>query len=117
MHVAVDCSATERALFSDLRPGEVRQALRGAVQPRARVKLAYTAKGRWRGWARVTLTNLEDADAVVAALDGAVLSASTDGAGGAACPLRLRASLGLGRRDGVLPFLPSRAVRELFQPV
>ena len=94
----------DRFLFSDLPTREVKALIRAALPAGAPVKLvlAVTAKGRWRGWAKITAGDEARAAAAVAALDGAVVKG-----------VSLRASLGLGRRDNVFPFL-DRGLRETF---
>ena len=99
----------DRFLFSDLPTREVKALIRAALPAGDPVKLvlAVTAKGRWRGWAKITAGDETRAAAVVAKLNGAVVKL-TSGA-----ELSLRASLGLGRRDNVFPFL-DRGLRESF---
>ena len=103
VHVAAS-PGQERFLFSDLPTREVKALIRAALPAGAPVKLvlAVTAKGRWRGWAKITAGDEARAAAAVAALDGAVVKG-----------VSLRASLGLGRRDNVFPFL-DRGLRETF---
>ena len=103
VHVAAS-PGPERFLFSDLPTREVKALIRAALPAGAPVKLvlAVTAKGRWRGWAKITAGDEARAAAAVAALDGAVVKG-----------VSLRASLGLGRRDNVFPFL-DRGLRESF---
>ena len=95
VHVAAS-STPDRFLFSDLPTREVKALIRAALPAGDPVKLvlAVTAKGRWRGWAKITAGDEARAAAVVAALDGAVVKG-----------VSLRASRGLGRRDNVFPFL------------
>ena len=108
VHVAAS-PGPDRFLFSDLPTREVKALIRAALPAGAPVKLvlAVTAKGRWRGWAKITAGDETRAAAVVAKLNGAVVKL-TSGA-----ELSLRASLGLGRRDNVFPFL-DRGLRESF---
>ena len=100
----------DRFLFSDLPTREVKALIRAALPAGAPVKLvlAVTAKGRWRGWAKITAGDEARAAAVVAKLNGAVVKL-TSGA-----EVTLRASRGLGRRDNVFPFL-HRGLRESFE--
>ena len=104
VHVAAS-PGPERFLFSDLPTREVKALIRAALPAGDPVKLvlAVTAKGRWRGWAKITAGDKARTAAVVAALDGAVVKG-----------VSLRASLGLGRRDNVFPFL-DRRLRESFE--
>ena len=108
VHVAAS-PGPDRFLFSDLPTREVKALIRAALPAGDPVKLvlAVTAKGRWRGWAKITAGDETRAAAVVAKLNGAVVKL-TSGA-----ELSLRASLGLGRRDNVFPFL-DRGLRESF---
>ena len=108
VHVAAS-PGPDRFLFSDLPTREVKALIRAALPAGDPVKLvlAVTAKGRWRGWAKITAGDEARAAAVVAKLNGAVVKL-TSGA-----ELSLRASLGLGRRDNVFPFL-DRGLRESF---
>ena len=108
VHVAAS-STPERFLFSDLPTREVKALIRAALPAGDPVKLvlAVTAKGRWRGWAKITAGDEARAAAVVAKLNGAVVKL-TSGA-----EVSLRASRGLGRRDNVFPFL-DRGLRESF---
>ena len=109
VHVAAS-SGQERFLFSDLPTREVKSLMRAALPAGDPVKLvlAVTAKGRWRGWAKITAGDEARAAAVVAKLNGAVVKL-TSGA-----EVSLRASRGLGRRDNVFPFL-GRGLRESFE--
>ena len=104
VHVAAS-PTPDRFLFSDLPTREVKALIRAALLAGDPVKLvlAVTAKGRWRGWAKITAGDEARAAAAVAALDGAVVKG-----------VSLRASLGLGRRDNVFPFL-DRGLRESFE--
>ena len=104
VHVAAS-PTPDRFLFSDLPTREVKALIRAALPAGAPVKLvlAVTAKGRWRGWAKITAGDEARAAAAVDALDGAVVKG-----------VSLRASLGLGRRDNVFPFL-DRGLRESFE--
>ena len=104
VHVAAS-PGPDRFLFSDLPTREVKALIRAALPAGAPVKLvlAVTAKGRWRGWAKITAGDEARAAAAVAALDGAVVKG-----------VSLRASRGLGRRDNVFPFL-DRGLRESFE--
>ena len=108
VHVAAS-PGPDRFLFSDLPTREVKALIRAALPAGAPVKLvlAVTAKGRWRGWAKITAGDEARAAAVVAKLNGAVVKL-TSGA-----EVTLRASRGLGRRDNVFPFL-DRGLRESF---
>ena len=108
VHVAAS-PGPDRFLFSDLPTREVKALIRAALPAGDPVKLvlAVTAKGRWRGWAKITANDETRAAAVVEKLNGAVVKL-TSGA-----ELSLRASLGLGRRDNVFPFL-DRGLRENF---
>ncbi len=109
VHVAAS-PGQERFLFSDLPTREVKSLMRAALPAGDPVKLvlAVTAKGRWRGWAKITAGDEARAAAVVAKLNGAVVKL-TSGA-----EVSLRASRGLGRRDNVFPFL-GRGLRESFE--
>ena len=109
VHVAAS-PTPDRFLFSDLPTREVKALIRAALPAGAPVKLvlAVTAKGRWRGWAKITAGDEARAAAVVAKLNGAVVKL-TSGA-----EVSLRASRGLGRRDNVFPFL-DRGLRESFE--
>ena len=109
VHVAAS-PGQERFLFSDLPTREVKSLMRAALPAGDPVKLvlAVTAKGRWRGWAKITAGDEARAAAVVAKLNGAVVKL-TSGA-----EVSLRASRGLGRRDNVFPFL-DRGLRESFE--
>ena len=108
VHVAAS-PGPDRFLFSDLPTREVKALIRAALPAGDPVKLvlAVTAKGRWRGWAKITAGDEARAAAVVAKLNGAVVKL-TSGA-----EVTLRASRGLGRRDNVFPFL-DRGLRESF---
>ena len=108
VHVAAS-PGPDRFLFSDLPTREVKALIRAALPAGDPVKLvlAVTAKGRWRGWAKITAGDEARAAAVVAKLNGAVVKL-TSGA-----EVSLRASRGLGRRDNVFPFL-DRGLRESF---
>ena len=108
VHVAAS-PTPDRFLFSDLPTREVKALIRAALPAGDPVKLvlAVTAKGRWRGWAKITAGDETRAAAVVAKLNGAVVKL-TSGA-----EVSLRASRGLGRRDNVFPFL-DRGLRENF---
>ena len=108
VHVAAS-PTPDRFLFSDLPTREVKALIRAALPAGDPVKLvlAVTAKGRWRGWAKITAGDEGRAAAVVAKLNGAVVKL-TSGA-----EVTLRASRGLGRRDNVFPFL-DRGLRESF---
>ena len=108
VHVAASLTP-DRFLFSDLPTREVKALIRAALPAGDPVKLvlAVTAKGRWRGWAKITAGDETRAAAVVAKLNGAVVKL-TSGA-----EVTLRASRGLGRRDNVFPFL-DRGLRESF---
>jgi hypothetical protein len=108
VHVAAS-STPDRFLFSDLPTREVKALIRAALPAGDPVKLvlAVTAKGRWRGWAKITAGDAARAAAAVAALDGAVVKLQSG------TELSLRASRGLGRRDNVFPFL-DRGLRESF---
>ena len=108
VHVAAS-PGPDRFLFSDLPTREVKALIRAALPAGDPVKLvlAVTAKGRWRGWAKITAGDETRAAAVVAKLNGAVVKL-TSGA-----EVTLRASRGLGRRDNVFPFL-DRGLRESF---
>ncbi len=109
VHVAAS-PGPDRFLFSDLPTREVKALIRAALPAGDPVKLvlAVTAKGRWRGWAKITAGDEARAAAVVAKLNGAVVKL-TSGA-----EVSLRASRGLGRRDNVFPFL-DRGLRESFE--
>ena len=109
VHVAAS-PAPDRFLFSDLPTREVKALIRAALPAGDPVKLvlAVTAKGRWRGWAKITAGDEARAAAVVAKLNCAVVKL-TSGA-----EVSLRASRGLGRRDNVFPFL-DRGLRESFE--
>ena len=104
VHVAAS-PGPERFLFSDLPTREVKALIRAALPAGDPVKLvlAVTAKGRWRGWAKITAGDEARAAAVVAKLNGAVVKG-----------VSLRASRGLGRRDNVFPFL-DRRLRSSFE--
>ena len=108
VHVAAS-PGPDRFLFSDLPTREVKALIRAALPAGDPVKLvlAVTAKGRWRGWAKITAGDEARAAAAVAALDGAVVKLQSG------AELSLRASRGLGRRDNVFPFL-DRGLRESF---
>ena len=109
VHVAAS-PGPDRFLFSDLPTREVKALIRAALPAGAPVKLvlAVTAKGRWRGWAKITAGDEARAAAVVAALDSAVVKLKSG------AEVSLRASRGLGRRDNVFPFL-DRGLRESFE--
>ena len=109
VHVAAS-PGPDRFLFSDLPTREVKALIRAALPAGDPVKLvlAVTAKGRWRGWAKITAGDEARAAAVVAKLNCAVVKL-TSGA-----EVSLRASRGLGRRDNVFPFL-DRGLRESFE--
>ena len=74
VHVAAS-PTPDRFLFSDLPTREVKALIRAALPAGAPVKLvlAVTAKGRWRGWAKITAGDAARAAAVVAKLNGAVV--------------------------------------------
>ena len=109
VHVAAS-PGPDRFLFSDLPTREVKALIRAALPAGAPVKLvlAVTAKGRWRGWAKITAGDEARAAAVVAKLNGAVVKLTSG------TEVSLRASRGLGRRDNVFPFL-DRGLRESFE--
>ena len=109
VHVAA-LPGPDRFLFSDLPTREVKALIRAALPAGDPVKLvlAVTAKGRWRGWAKITAGDEARAAAVVAKLNGAVVKLMSG------AEVSLRASRGLGRRDNVFPFL-DRRLRESFE--
>ena len=74
VHVAAS-PGPDRFLFSDLPTREVKALIRAALPAGDPVKLvlAVTAKGRWRGWAKITAGDEARAAAVVAKLNGAVV--------------------------------------------